>query len=92
MRNVIVLNVKMIENKKQLRAFVDISIDSEIIIYGVRVMEDGNGYWLGFPQSSYKSNGHMKYSPHIEVSDGLKRAIHSTVIPIFEEQIQMSQK
>lgn len=80
-----VLNVKRIEGKNQLRAFVDISINEELKIFGLRLMEEPKGFWIGLPQSSYinKSN-QTKYNPIIEVSENLKKQLRDVILAAYE--------
>ncbi len=86
MEKAVVLNVKPIEGKKQLRAFADVCIDGELTICGVRLMEDPKGYWIGYPQNTYQTNGQTRYSPYVETSERLKSLIRKAVIEEYKSQ------
>lgn len=80
-----VLRVKLIEGKQQLRAFVDIIINGALTINGVRIMEDAKGYWVGFPQNSYQSNGRTKYAPVVESSEDFKQKLREILVEAYNK-------
>jgi DNA-binding cell septation regulator SpoVG len=85
MSEIIVISVKKIEGKEQLRAFADVGI-GEITINGLRLMEDPKGYWIGPPQNTYKDkSGKTKYSLIVEFSEGLKKKIKEAVVHEFKK-------
>jgi DNA-binding cell septation regulator SpoVG len=75
-----ILKIKAIEGKKQLRAFADVSINSELTINGIRLMDDGKGYWLGLPQTTYESSGKTRYAPIVEASEELKKQLRDEIV------------
>ena len=77
--------VKRIEGKKQLRAFADISVNGEITINSVRLMEDDKGFWLGLPQMPYESQGKTKYSSIVEMAEGLKKQVKEAVSAAYND-------
>ena len=85
MFTVTVLKIKRIEGKPQLRAFADVSLSEEVSINSIRLMDDGKGYWLGFPQTEYESQGKKKYSPIVEASEGLKKQIREAIVAAYKE-------
>lgn len=88
MAQITILKLKSVEGKNQLRAFVDVSINSEITINGIRLMKDPKDFWIWLPQTSYQSNGQTKYAPIITVSDELKKKIRDIILAAFFKESQ----
>jgi DNA-binding cell septation regulator SpoVG len=84
MPQITVVRLKKIEGKKVI-AFADVSID-EIIVSGIRLMPDPKGDWIGLPQTSYDDkSGKKKYTPIVEVSEGLKKTLREKIIEEYKK-------
>jgi DNA-binding cell septation regulator SpoVG len=80
-----VLQIKLIEGKNQLRAFVNILINGVLTINGIRIMEDAKGYWIGYPQSTFQTHGRTQYIPVVESSESFKQELKGVLLKAFEE-------
>ena len=79
-----VLHIKRVDGFKGLRAFADISInDGDIIIKGLRILEDEKGLWVGYPQTKYQKDGQTKYAPIVEVSEAVKKHFQEVILEAY---------
>ncbi len=84
MSQITVIRIKKIEGKEMLRAFADVAV-GEVTVNGIRLMEDQKGDWLGLPQTSYDDkNGKKKYTPVVEISEGLKKSIKEEILKEYK--------
>lgn len=76
-----VLNIKEVNNAGNLKAFVDLALDSVEIRSFKIVKEEGKDAWISLPQTQYKDkDGKTKYFNLINVSNDQKEQIKNTVL------------
>jgi DNA-binding cell septation regulator SpoVG len=82
-----ILHIKLMESCDKLKAFVDVTIEGEITLKGIRLIEDSKGMWLGFPQNKYVKNGLTKYVPIVEVSSRIAKLIREAALKAYEDAV-----
>ena len=79
-----IINMKRMDDHGNLKAFVDIVVNNCLTIRGLRIMSDPKGDWIGYPHKTYQNNGQTKYSPIVEVAEGLKKQIRELILKEYE--------
>lgn len=81
MNNVVVLSLKKIEGKNQLRAFADILLFSHLTVRSVRLMETSTGYWIAYPSDNYKG----KVIPFVAPSERIGKEIREAMLNAYQD-------
>ena len=87
--NVQVLEMRLLQGDRALKAFADIQL-GDIVIREFRVIkENGKRPWIVSPQISWKDpGGQIKYKTIITLPDELKGEIDRIILNRFSEELE----
>jgi DNA-binding cell septation regulator SpoVG len=88
-----VLEIRPIEGKGNLKAFVSVEIAKKFKIHSCRVVQQpGQAPWVSTPQESYTAkDGSTKYKPLVELADDIKADVSAAVLNAYREKLGENQ-
>ena len=85
-------------NKDKLKSFVSITIDNELVISGLKVMDSVNGYFVAMPsrKNSKDNDGSQDYKAYIDtvypITKEARTYIQDTVLKAYHEFMQSNEQ
>ena len=85
-----VLEIRLLNGDKPLKAFADIKLEDSIVIREFRVIkENGKRFQVASPQLSWKaSDGSIKYKTIVTLPDDVKGSIDLAILKRFIEEME----
>jgi DNA-binding cell septation regulator SpoVG len=85
-----VLEIRLLNGDRPLRAFADIRLDGSIVIREFRVIkENGKRLQVASPQLSWKaSDGSIKYKTIVTLPDDVKGSVDLAILKRFTEEME----
>lgn len=85
-----ILELRLLNGDRSLRAFVDLQIGDWIVREFRVIKENGKRPWVASPQTSWKDpeSGQIKYKTVITFPDELKGEIDRVVLNRFTEEME----
>lgn len=83
------------DENKSLKAVATVTIDEIIDIYGVRVIDAGNGIFVTMPSTSYRSKeskGILYHPVVLPKTPELRKKIEDAVIKVYEKNNKNKKK
>ena len=94
-----ITQVKFYEmNKDKLLSFANITIDNELVISGLKVMDSVNGYFVAMPsrKNSKDNDGSQDYKAYIDtvypITKEARTYIQDTVLKAYHEFMQSNEQ
>jgi DNA-binding cell septation regulator SpoVG len=86
--NIEVLEIRLQNNGKALKAFVDLCLDG-VTVRDFRVIQErGRRLWVACPQVSWRSKGIIKYKTIITFPDEQKGLIDVAVLSAYQRELE----
>lgn len=76
-----VARLHRVDNGSSLKAFVDVLINSQVLVKGVRVVEGRNGLWVAMPSAQAKDS--RWYETVSIVDEQLKQELQDVVLESY---------
>lgn len=80
-----ILRIKMIDTAGALKGVVDIKL-GPLTIRGLRIIEDGNGMWVSWPQDRFRTpGGFFRYLNIVQPTPEIAEAVTQSIMEMWEK-------